>query len=77
VSLSMLEKTTLLHEIRRIEAQFAGLERAIERETSCRELLESIAVTRGAIDSFLMTVMEKHIKSNFKYDHEKRAAARS
>jgi len=64
MSFSFTERTILLERIRRIQEQFEGVERAIEGEGNRIHLLRLIATARSAIDGFLVSVIEHHIRSH-------------
>jgi DNA-binding FrmR family transcriptional regulator len=56
------EKTKLLSRVRRIRGQVEALERALEAERGCAEVLQQIAAVRGAINGLMLEVMEDHIE---------------
>jgi DNA-binding FrmR family transcriptional regulator len=64
MSFSFTEKTTLLRRLTRIQGQFEEVERAIEQERGCTHLLHLIDTARSAIDGFLVSVVEHHIRSH-------------
>jgi DNA-binding FrmR family transcriptional regulator len=55
------EKTKLLARIRRIRGQIEALERALDGEKGCAEVLQQIAAVRGAINGLMAEVIEDHI----------------
>ncbi|MBE0704437.1 MAG: metal/formaldehyde-sensitive transcriptional repressor [Afipia sp.] len=55
------EKTKLLNRVRRIRGQMEAVERALEDETGCAEVLQLIAGVRGAINGLMAEVVEDHI----------------
>lgn len=55
------EKTKLLNRVRRIRGQIEAVERALESESGCAEVLQLIAATRGAINGLMAEVVEDHI----------------
>lgn len=55
------EKTKLLNRVRRIRGQMEAVERALEDETGCAEVLQLIAGVRGAINGLMAKVVEDHI----------------
>lgn len=57
-------KTKLLARARRIRGQVEALERALEREHECGDVLRLIAAGRGAMDSLMAEVMEGHIRDH-------------
>jgi DNA-binding FrmR family transcriptional regulator len=57
-------KTKLLNRARRIRGQVEALERALENEKECGEVLRLIAAARGAMDSLMAEVLEGHIREH-------------
>jgi DNA-binding FrmR family transcriptional regulator len=57
-------KTKLLQRVRRIRGQVEALERALEQEQECGDVLRLIAASRGAMDSLMAEVMEGHIRDH-------------
>jgi DNA-binding FrmR family transcriptional regulator len=57
-------KTKLLGRVRRIRGQVEALERALESEKGCSEVLHQIAGVRGAINGLMTEVMEDHIRTH-------------
>ena len=56
------EKTKLIARVRRIRGQIEAVERALETETSCTDVLQLIASVRGATNGLMAEVMEDHIR---------------
>jgi FrmR/RcnR family transcriptional regulator, repressor of frmRAB operon len=56
------DKKKLLDRARRIRGQVEGIERALEQERDCADLLQTIAACRGAIDGLMAEVIEGHIR---------------
>jgi FrmR/RcnR family transcriptional regulator, repressor of frmRAB operon len=56
------EKTKLLVRVRRITGQVQAIERALESEKSCSDVLQLIAAARGAINGLMTEVLEDHIR---------------
>ena len=74
------EKTKLLNRVRRIRGQIEAVERALESESSCAEVLQLIAAARGAINGLMSEVIEDHIhmhvaNPDIKSDAERRKGA--
>jgi DNA-binding FrmR family transcriptional regulator len=55
------KKTKLLARVRRIRGQVEALERALEGEKNCAEVLHQIAAVRGAINGLMAEVIGDHI----------------
>ncbi|WP_151638616.1 MULTISPECIES: metal/formaldehyde-sensitive transcriptional repressor [Noviherbaspirillum] len=58
------EKTKLLNRVRRIRGQIEAVERALEGEAGCSEVLQLLAATRGAMNGLMAEVIEDHIREH-------------
>lgn len=56
------EKTKLLNRVRRIRGQIEAVERALEEEKGCGEVLHIVVAARGAINSLVAEIIEDHIR---------------
>ena len=56
------EKQKLLNRIRRVRGQIDGLERALESENSCTEIMRLLTAARGALNGIMAEVVEDHIQ---------------
>jgi FrmR/RcnR family transcriptional regulator, repressor of frmRAB operon len=56
------DKKKLLNRVRRIRGQVEAVERALESEADCTEILHTIAACRGAINGLMTEVIEGHIR---------------
>ena len=56
------EKKKLLNRVRRIRGQVEAIERTIDQEAECSEVLHNISACRGAMDSLMAEVIEGHIR---------------
>lgn len=55
-------KDDLLHRLRKIEGQVKGLQRMVEEEKYCVDLLVQIAAARAALNSVGVIVFEHHTR---------------
>jgi DNA-binding FrmR family transcriptional regulator len=55
-------KIKLLNRARRIRGQVEAVERALELEIGCADVLQLITAARGAINGLMGEVMEDHIR---------------
>jgi DNA-binding FrmR family transcriptional regulator len=62
MSHTIKEKGKLLSRVRRIRGQVEALERALEDERGCAEVMQQIAATRGAINGLMAEVIEDHLR---------------
>ena len=56
------EKSKLIARVRRMRGQIEAVERALEAETGCADVLQLIASVRGAMNGLMAEVMEDHIR---------------
>jgi DNA-binding FrmR family transcriptional regulator len=56
------EKKKLLHRVHRIMGQVAAIEKALDQEAECSDVLHNIAACRGAMDALMAEVIEGHIR---------------
>jgi DNA-binding FrmR family transcriptional regulator len=61
MSHTIREKQKLINRVRRIRGQMEGVERMLEEEKSCVEVMQTIAGARGAINGLMGEVIEDHI----------------
>ena len=62
MSHTIREKTKLLNRVRRIRGQVEAVERALDQEIGCSDVLQLIAAARGAINGLMGEVIEDHIR---------------
>ncbi len=58
------EKQKLLARVRRIRGQVEAIERALEKEAGCEQILHLIAGVRGATAGLMAEVVEEHIRTH-------------
>jgi FrmR/RcnR family transcriptional regulator, repressor of rcnA expression len=56
------EKAKLLNRVRRIRGQVEAIERALEQEVGCADVMQLIAAARGAMGGLMAEVMEEHVR---------------
>lgn len=61
MSHTIKEKAKLLGRVRRIKGQMEAVERALEAEMECGEILQLVASVRGAINGLTVKLIEDHI----------------
>jgi DNA-binding FrmR family transcriptional regulator len=64
MSHTIRNKTRLLARVRRIRGQVEALERALEEEKSCTEIMQQIAAFRGAAAGLMTEVIEDHVRTH-------------
>ncbi len=55
------EKSKLLARVRRIKGQVEAVERALEAELGCGDVLQLVASMRGAVNGLTVELIEDHI----------------
>ena len=56
------EKQKLLNRVRRLRGQIEAIERALEAEDSCTQVMRLLTAARGAINGMMAEVVEDHIQ---------------
>jgi DNA-binding FrmR family transcriptional regulator len=56
------EKSKVLDRVRRIRGQIEAVERALDQEIGCADVMQLIAAARGAINGLMGEVMEGRIR---------------
>ena len=64
MSHTIKEKTKLLNRVRRVCGQVQALERAIEQEKGCADVLHLVVAARGAMNSLMAEIIEDHIRTH-------------
>jgi FrmR/RcnR family transcriptional regulator, repressor of rcnA expression len=57
-------KDRLIGRVRRLKGQLEGVERALNGEAPCGEILRQLASIRGAISGLTAEVMEHHLREH-------------
>jgi DNA-binding FrmR family transcriptional regulator len=58
------EKAKLLNRVRRLRGQIEAIERAVENDEECADVLQQATSCRGALDGFIAEVLEDHIREH-------------
>ena len=58
------EKQKLLARVRRMRGQMEAIERALENETGCEQVMHLIAGVRGALAGLMAEVVEDHVRTH-------------
>ena len=64
MSHTIRDKQKLLNRVRRIKGQVEAIERALEDERGCNDVLQLITSCRGAMNGLLAVVLEDHIRTH-------------
>jgi len=74
MSHTIRDKNKLLARVRRIKGQVEAIERALDAERECEEVLHLIAGARGAMAGLMAEVVEDHVREHL-VDAEKHPGA--
>ena len=55
-------KAAQLRRLRRIEGQIRGLQRMVESDTYCIDVLTQVSAANSALDSFALGLLDEHLK---------------
>lgn len=58
------EKAKLLARVRRMKGQVEAIERALESEAGCEQVMHLIAGVRGAMAGLMAEVVEDHVRTH-------------
>ncbi len=58
------EKAKLLARVRRLRGQIEAVERALDEEKGCTEVLHLVVAARGAMNSLMAEILEGHIREH-------------
>jgi FrmR/RcnR family transcriptional regulator, repressor of frmRAB operon len=59
---TVADKQKLLNRIRRLRGQIDAIERAVESDAGCTEVMRLLTAGRGAINGIMAEVVEDHIQ---------------
>ena len=64
MSHTVREKNKLLARVRRIRGQVEGIERALDAEAGCEQVMHQLAGVRGALNGLMAEVVEDHVREH-------------
>ena len=71
------EKSKLLGRVRRIKGQVEAVERALEAELGCGDVLQLVASVRGAVNGLTVELIEDHIVHHVVDPHHEKDSERA
>ena len=71
------EKQKLLARVRRIRGQVEAIERALDSEAGCEQVMHLIAGVRGAMAGLMAEVVEDHVRTHLVDDKKHPGALNS
>lgn len=63
------EKVKLLNRLKRLRGQIEAIERSVDAEEECANVLQQATSARGALDGFIAEVIEDHIREHMVDPH--------
>jgi DNA-binding FrmR family transcriptional regulator len=57
-------KQKLINRVRRLKGQIEALERALDAEAGCTEVMRLVTASRGAINGIMAEVLNDHIRTH-------------
>lgn len=64
MSHTVRNKASLLARVGRIRGQVEALERALQEEKGCAQIMQQIAAFRGAANGLMTEVIEEHVRTH-------------
>jgi DNA-binding FrmR family transcriptional regulator len=61
---TIVEKRKLLNRVRRLGGQIDAIERALEADDSCTQVMALLTAARGAVNGMMAEVVEDHIREH-------------
>lgn len=58
------EKMKLMNRVKRLRGQIEAIERALDADDECADVLQQATACRGALDGFIAEVIEDHIREH-------------
>jgi len=69
------EKLDLLNRTKKVVGQLEAVQRALEEDASCADVLQRLSAARGAINSLMGELMEDHIRNHMPRNSKSSAEA--
>ena len=70
------QRKAIISRLRRVEGQIGGLQRMIEQERSCEEIIVQMSAARAALDKTALLILRQHLSqcllSDVSEDKDKR-----
>jgi FrmR/RcnR family transcriptional regulator, repressor of frmRAB operon len=76
MSHTVKQKPQLLNRVRRIRGQIEAVERALEAEADCGDILQRVAAARGALNALMAEILEGHLRQHILTPNAGRTADR-
>jgi DNA-binding FrmR family transcriptional regulator len=71
------QKSKLIARVRRLKGQIEAIERALEAEAPCSDVLNLVASVRGAVTGLTAELLEDHVREHISNPDKDEDAARA
>jgi FrmR/RcnR family transcriptional regulator, repressor of frmRAB operon len=71
------QKSKLIARVRRLKGQIEAVERALEAEAACNDVLNLVASVRGAVAGLTAELLEDHVREHISNPDKDEDAARA
>lgn len=68
MSHTIANKNKLLTRVRKIKGQSVALEKSLQAEPDCMQVLQQIAAIKGAVNGLMKEVLESHLREHLGAD---------
>jgi DNA-binding FrmR family transcriptional regulator len=59
---TLREQKSLINRVRRLKGQVDAVERSLESNASCSDIIQRVTAARGAIDALMAELLEEHVR---------------
>jgi DNA-binding FrmR family transcriptional regulator len=77
MSHTIKEKAKLLARVRRVRGQIEAVERALENEKGCADVLQLVVAARGGMNSLMAEIITDHVRTHVVDPARERGSARA
>lgn len=74
---ALRDRRGMINRVRRLRGQVDAVERALNGEASCSDLIQRVTAARGAIDGLMAEILEEHVREYLLADEEMAAKDRT
>jgi FrmR/RcnR family transcriptional regulator, repressor of frmRAB operon len=67
---ALRDRHGMVNRVRRLRGQVEAIERALNGEVSCSDLIQRVTAARGAIDGLMAEILEEHVREYLLADEQ-------
>jgi DNA-binding FrmR family transcriptional regulator len=67
---ALRDRQAMINRVRRLRGQVEAIERALNGDVSCSDLIQRVTAARGAIDGLMAQILEEHVREYLLSDEE-------